>query len=76
MAYEIATEDRGHGIIAVYVTGPDTEMAQIDRAGLQYAKKALGVPGGPTSSGARWDGKGNYTAQLVFITQPLTPRTD
>lgn len=73
MAYDITTEDRGHGIIAVYVTGPDTEIAAIDRAGQAYARQTWGK-GGPVSSGGRWTGDGVYIAQQVYVTRPLTPR--
>jgi hypothetical protein len=80
--YEITTEDRGHGIIAVYAEGPDTEIAEIDRAILRYARKELEVPGGPTSSGGSFTSgptigaPGTYKGQMVFITKPLPPRQD
>lgn len=51
MSYTITTEDRGHGIIAVFVTGPANEYDAIERAGKRYAKQNLtfapGLSGGP-----------------------------
>jgi hypothetical protein len=80
-AYEIATEDRGHGIIAVYVTGPASEINKIDRAANQYARNNLtfapGLSAGPVSSGGAITDKGQtYIAQHVFTTKRLTSRTD
>lgn len=79
--YTFTTEDRGHGIIAVYVTGPADEYDSIERAGKAYARKNLtfepGLSGGPVSSGASFtDGGRMVTTQQVFITKRLTPRTD
>lgn len=79
--YTFTTEDRGHGIIAVYGTGPADEFDAIERAGNHYAKKNLtfasGMSGRPVSAGAEFkDGGRTVTTQQIFITQPLPPRTD
>jgi hypothetical protein len=75
-AYAITTEDRGHGIKAVYVEGPSSEIDAIDRAGKSYARKTWGASGPVSSGGAFTDKGATYTAQLIFCTKPLTPRTD
>lgn len=79
--YEITTEDRGHGIIAVYVTGPADEYDAIERAGKAYARKNLtfepGLSGRPVSSGASFTDAGmTVTTQQIFITKRLAPRED
>lgn len=78
--YAHRLENRGHGIYAVYSTGPDSEIRAIERAGRAYARHHLtfepGLSGGPSSGGGAFDGKGGYEAQQIFITKKLPPRED
>lgn len=79
--YDVKTEDRGGGIIAVYVKGPASEIDSIERASRTYARRNLtfapGLPAGPVSGGGEFtDGGRVYVSQDIYITQPLPPRTD
>lgn len=80
--YEVKTEDRGHGIIAVYVKGPASEVDSIQRASRAYAKANLtfapGLSGRATSGGGGEfaDQGATFVSQDIYTTQPLTPRTD
>lgn len=80
--YEIKTEDRGHGIIAVYVKGPASEIESIQRASRAYARANLtfapGLSAGPTSGGGGEfaDGGKTFVSQDIYTTQPPAPRTD
>lgn len=75
------TEDRGSGIVGVYVKGPAEQSSQIERVSRAYAKERLefapGMSGGPSSGGAEvTDGGQTYISQDVYCTQPLPARTD
>ncbi|MDQ1041518.1 hypothetical protein QFZ75_008020 [Streptomyces sp. V3I8] len=81
--FMIRTEDRGHGIIAVYVKGSANDVNGADRAGVAYARKNLtfapGMPGPSMSSaggGEFADAGATYIAQMVFTTMPLAARQD
>lgn len=75
--YMIRTEDRGHGIAAVYVKGPAAEGESIDKAGDMYARRNLGASGGPVSSGVELaDAGATWIAQRIYSTRPATPRQD
>lgn len=77
--YRIRTEDRGHGIIAVYAIGPVGDMASIDRAANQYARQNLTFEDGLSAGAATGGGecfKGEYIAQQVYTTKRLAPRED
>ncbi|MFD8648691.1 hypothetical protein [Streptomyces mirabilis] len=79
--YEVRTEDRGHGIIAVYVKGSANDISGIERASRAYARKNLTfAPGrsmGAVGGGGEFhDAGATYISQDVHTTQPLTARTD
>ncbi|MCX4799622.1 hypothetical protein OG497_37845 [Streptomyces sp. NBC_01242] len=79
--YQVRTEDRGHGIVAVYVKGSANDIKAIERASRAYARKHLtfapGMSGGPVSGGGEFcDGGATYISQDVHVTQPLAPRED
>ncbi|MEV7675045.1 hypothetical protein [Streptomyces sp. NPDC088752] len=79
--YLVRTEERGHGIVAVYVKGPASETDKIDRAAVAYARARLafapGLSAGAVSSGGEFTGGGRtYIAQHVFTTERLAPRED
>lgn len=71
----LRAENRGHGIVALHVTGPVKDDRDIVRATRTYARTFLGVDGRPVSSGAAYHGDGTVTVQEIFCTQPLTPPT-
>jgi hypothetical protein len=77
--YLIRTQDRGHGIIAVYARGPESDMASIDRAANQYARQNLtfqdGLSAGAVTSGGEMF-RGEWIAQQVYTTKRLAPRED
>ncbi|MGW1436793.1 hypothetical protein ACWD7M_16280 [Streptomyces griseus] len=79
--YQVRTEERGHGIVAVYVKGPASEIKSIERTSRAYARNRLtfapGMSMGPLSGGgALCDGGATYISQDIYATQPLTPRED
>jgi hypothetical protein len=77
--YLIRTEDRGHGIIAVYARGDESDMASIDRAANQYARQNLtfedGLSAGAVTGGGEMF-RGEWIAQQVYTTKRLAPRED
>lgn len=76
--YLIRTEDRGHGIIAVYARGPVAEATSIDRAANQYARQNLTFEDGLSAGAVTGGGEcfeGEWIAQQVY-TKRLTPHTD
>ncbi|MFH8483025.1 hypothetical protein [Streptomyces sp. NPDC018055] len=79
--HQVRTEDRGHGIIAVYVKGPADDIKAIERTSRAYARNRLtfapGMSMGPVSGGGEFrDGGATYISQDTYATQPLTPRKD
>jgi hypothetical protein len=65
-AYRVRTEERGHGIVAVYVRGNASESAAINRAAASYAR-TLGLKTGGAAGGGEFTGKGaEYIAQGIF----------
>lgn len=62
--YLVRTEDRGHGIVAVYVRGPHTEVDSIERASLAYAKSHGLRPGASAGGGEFFNGE--YIAQCAY----------
>jgi hypothetical protein len=75
--YMIRTEQRGTGAVAVYVKGPGSEVDSIDRAADMYARRALGVSGGPVSGGGEGaDAGATWIAQRIYSTRPAAPRQD
>jgi hypothetical protein len=62
--YLVRTEDRGHGIIAVYVKGPAAEVDSIDRASVAYAR-AHGLRLGASAGGGEFF-EGEYIAQRAY----------
>jgi hypothetical protein len=79
--FEVRTEDRGHGIVAVYVKGPASRIDSIQRASRAYARHHLefapGMSGGAVSGGGEITDQGaTFISQDVYATQPLAPRED
>lgn len=62
--YLVRTEDRGHGIVAVYVKGPDTEISSIDRARGSYASAHGLRPGASAGGGESFQGE--YISQCAY----------
>lgn len=76
--YAVRTEDRGHGIIAVYVRGSADESSKIEKAGNAYAREHLTFEPG-LSAHANGGGEffqGEYIAQMIYTTKRLAPRED
>jgi hypothetical protein len=80
MGYQVRTEDRGHGIIAVYVKGSANDIKGIERASRAYAKTLTFAPGcsvGAVGGGGEFcDAGATYISQDTHVTQPLAARTD
>ncbi|MFE2934959.1 hypothetical protein [Streptomyces sp. NPDC059278] len=75
--YKVRTEDRGHGIIAVYVMGPASDIKGIESTSRAYARARLtfapGMSMGAVGGGGEFCNKGaTYISQDVHVTQPLT----
>jgi hypothetical protein len=62
--YLVRTEDRGHGIVAVYVKGPAAEVNSIDRASVAYAQANGLRPGASAGGGEVF--RGEYIAQRAY----------
>lgn len=78
--YQVRTEDRGHGIIAVYAKGPANDVKGIERTARAYARRELefapGMERGRTGGGGECrDAGATYISQDVYTTRPLTTRT-
>jgi hypothetical protein len=78
--YMVRTEDRGHGIVAVYVKGPASDIKGIERASRAYAKTLTFAPGmkpGAVGGGGEFtDAGATYISQDVHLTKPLPKRED
>lgn len=65
-AYKVRTEERGHGIVAVYVRGPASAVNGIERATAAYARKQGLVEGGSAGGGEFADKGRTYISQRAF----------
>lgn len=78
--YQVRTEDRGHGIIAVYVKGSAHQTRIIDRTANAWARKNLtfedGLSARGNGGGEFRDAGATYIAQAIFTTKRLAPRED
>lgn len=77
----VRQEDRGHGIIAVYVKGSANDIKGIERASRAYARHRLtfapGMSMGAVGGGGEFrDAGATYISQDAHVTQPLAPRED
>lgn len=74
--YQVRTEGRGNGIIAVYVKGPANDTKGIERASRAYARTltfAAGMSRAAISGGGESrDAGATYISQDMYMTRPLT----
>ncbi|MDX3260775.1 hypothetical protein PV336_16260 [Streptomyces sp. MI02-2A] len=64
--FKVTTEDRGHGIHAVYVTGSSNDIKAIHRAARKFARWVWDVTGPVSGGGSITDQGKTYTAQEIF----------
>lgn len=76
----VRTEERGHGIVAVYIKGSADEIHKIQRASAAYARSHLtfapGLSAVSGGGGEITDSGRTFISQDVYATQPLPPRQD
>lgn len=67
--YPVRTEDRGHGIVAVYVKGPADDIEGVNRTAAAYARAQGFKPSASASGGGEITGKGSiWIAQQIYRT--------
>lgn len=64
--YLVRTEERGHGIVAVYAKGPGNDVNGTDRARAGYARSLGLEPGGSAGGGEFTDAGRTYISQCTY----------
>ncbi|MFE6000229.1 hypothetical protein ACFQ6C_25770 [Streptomyces sp. NPDC056454] len=64
--YQVRTEERGHGIVAVYVKGPGNDITSMERASDSYARAKGLRTGASAGGGENRDGGATWITQKAY----------